>query len=172
MPIDVEKQRARWRRNKASERRIKKANEQARAPIDPDFEKSVWAERDKRRRNFSWEHKRLVDGRPFARRTCSKSLVCDVWAAELILSSYNPDNKISDGKIATCLIEKGKHHNVKATSLRTKVWRARQVVRFLEDAPARDGEGRYWPKFPDSVAEDGSGLVQHIKGIFPDFDGF
>jgi len=80
--------------------------------------------------------------------------------------STTSGSKVSDGQIATNLIQRGKDYKVKESSLRTKVWRARQVVRYLEDAPARDGKGRYWPKFPESVAEHGSGLIQHIDDVF------
>lgn len=111
---------------------------------------------------------RLPDGRAFHRRLYEETydLICDVWAVELLLTSQHSGSKISDGKIANALHDIGKHCDLKKPSLRTKVWRARQVVRYLEDAPAREGKGRYWPQFPESVAEHGSGLIQHIDDVF------
>lgn len=173
MPVDQEKRRARWRRNKADERRRKTAGQQH-PPIDPGFERSIWAERDKRLRTFPWNLPRLADGRSHHRRMYEETydLVCDVWAVETLLMTQRDGAKVSDGKIADWLYGSGKTHDVKLSSLRTKVWRARKVVRYLEEAPARDGNGPFWPKFPESVAEHGSWLAQHVKELFPDFNGF
>jgi hypothetical protein len=167
MPIDFEKRRARWQRNKAAERKRHKTSKQL-PPIDPDFERSIWAERDKRLDNFPWDMPRLPDGRAFHRRLYEETydLICDVWAVEALLTSQHGSLKVSDGKIANALHDLGKHCELERPSLRTKVWRARQVVRYLEDAPARGGRGRYWPKFPGSVAEHGSGLIQHVDDVF------
>ena len=41
-----------------------------------------------------------------------------------------------------------------------------RVIAYLEDAPARTGGGRYWPKFPECVAEHDSGIAQHVQDVF------
>lgn len=135
--------------------------------MDPAFLKNVWAERDKRERNFPWRMPHLPD-RKFFKNSAnfkSRALVCDVWAAEVILAALKLDTKISDGEIARFLIEQERTHGVKPSSLRTKVWRARPMVRFLEEAPIWDRPGNYWPKFPESMPELGSGLQQHVDKV-------
>ena len=167
MTVSKAKQRARWRRNKAAERRRIKDEKQP-IPIDPIFEQSVWIERDKRLRSFPWEMPRQPDGSPYKRRMYgeTQALVCDVWAVELILENQTVGKKISTGQIASWLQQNGKTHGVKASSLRTKVWRAREVVSHLENAPARKGTGQYWPAFPNSVTEHRSGLMQSVDDTF------
>lgn len=166
--------RDRWRRNKAAERqRLRKkriAEESKRlAPpkLDQDFLNRVWAERDKRERNFPMYMPHLPDRKYFKNggNFESQALVCDVWAAEVILAALKPDTKISDGQIARFLIEQERTHGVKPSSLRTKVWRTRPMVRFLEEAPIWDRPGNYWPKFPESMLELGSGLQQHVDKV-------
>lgn len=166
--------RERWRRNKRAERqRLKekrKAEETRKSSdshLDAGFLEQVWEERDKRLRNFPWQMPHLP-GRKFFKNTsnfASQALVCDVWAAEVILAACDPDAKISDGDIARFLIEQERTHGVKPSSLRTKVWRTRPLVRFLEEAPIWDRPGKYWPKFPESMPELGSGLRQHVDKV-------
>lgn len=166
--------RERWRRNKRAERqrlREKRKRDEAQRPsppnLDADFLDQVWAERDKRLRNFPWRMPHLPD-RKFFKNTSnfsSQALVCDVWAAEVILAASSIGDRISDGDIAKYLIKHGRDHGVKPSSLRTKVWRTRPIVRFLEEAPVWDRPGKYWPKFPESMQELGSGLQQHVDKV-------
>ena len=170
----IEVARDRWRRNKAAERqrlREQRNADEAEVPalseLDTDFLKKVWAERDKRARNFPWRMPHLPERKFFKNSSnfASQALVCDVWAAELILAAQRPETEISDGEIARFLISKGRTQGVKPSSLRVKVWRTRPIVRFLEEAPIWDRPGCYWPKFPESMPELGSGLQQHVDQV-------
>jgi len=135
--------------------------------LDASFLDQVWTERDKRLRNFPMYMPHLPDRKFFKNNGnfASQALVCDVWAAEVILAASKPDSEISDGEIARYLIEQERTHGVKPSSLRTKVWRTRPMVRFLEEAPIWDRPGKYWPKFPESMPELGSGLQQHVDKV-------
>ena len=166
--------RDRWRRNKAAERQrlreqreASEAQEPPQPELDADFLEKVWAERDKRERNFPWRMPHLPERKYFKNSSnfASQALVCDVWAAEVILAALKPDSELSDGEIARFLIEQKRTHGVKPSSLRTKVWRTRPIVRFLEEAPIWNGPGNYWPKFPESMLELGSGLQQHVDKV-------
>lgn len=166
--------RDRWRRNKAAERRRLREKciagdpgDQTPPKLDTDLLDQVWAERDKRLRNFPMHMPHLPDRKFFKNSSnfASQALVCDVWAAEVILVALKPDTKISDGEIARFLINQGRTHGVKPSSLRTKVWRTRPIVRFLEEAPIWDRPGCYWPKFPESMPELGSGIQQHVDKV-------
>lgn len=166
-----QKRRARWRRNKEAQRNRTKLAATNEVTINEDLAKRVWAERDRRLRNFPWSLSHLPGRRFYPRRMRESSypLVCDVWAVEILLQDGQDDKRISDGKIAKWLIANGRSPDVKATSLRTLVGRARIVVRHLEDSPARGGHGPFWPKFPEPVAEMGSGLMQHVNIVLPNF---
>jgi hypothetical protein len=167
MAIDKEKQRARWKRNKRAQRALQKALAPLQRPIDAEFAELVWKERDKRLNNFPWYLPRLPDGRHYKRHLNQTSypFVCDVWAALTLLESQNPGKNISTGKIAKWLEINGRIGAFTIGSVRMKVRRARPVIKFLEDAPARNGLGRYWPNFPKSVADHGSGVVQHVEDV-------
>ena len=169
-----EQRRVRWLRNKRAERQRKReASKQQpvtnapRQPPDAEFLKKVWAERDKRLRNFPMQIPHLPDRKFFKNSSnfASQALACDIWAAEVILAATDPEAEITDGMIARFLISAGRTHNVKPSSLRTKIWRTRPIVRFLEDAPIWNKPGKYWPKFPESVPELGSGLQQHVDQV-------
>lgn len=137
------------------------------ATLDAVFSDQVWAERDKRERNFPMHMPRLPSRKFFKNggNFATQALICDVWAAEVILAALKPDTKISDGEIARFLVKEDRTHGAKPSSLRTKVWRTRPIVRFLEEAPAWDRPGNYWPKFPESIPELGSGLQQHVDKV-------
>lgn len=182
MAIDNDAQRARWRRNKRAYRERLSSQKPKPPPIDPDFEAAVWVERDRRLRNFPWwvwdlkempghELKRYY---PRQTRDATYPFICDVWAAITLLESQYGGDKISNALISSFLWERGKAHGVKRASLRTKVPRARKIIQHLEDAPAPDGVGSHWPKFPATVPERGSGLKQHVDmvmnnlGLSPD----
>lgn len=169
-----EARRDRWKRNKAAERkrlRDKRAAHEATQPqpsdLDADFLNQVWQERDKRERNFPMHMLHLPNRKFFKNggNFASQALVCDVWAAEVILAALKPEAEISDGQIAMFLIKQQRTHGVKPSSLRTKVWRTRPIVRFLEESPIWDRPGNYWPKFPESMPELGSGLQQHVDKV-------
>lgn len=165
MAIDKAKQNARWRRNKADQRKRERARRPQPPPISPEFEKQVWAERDRRLRNFPWDMPRAADGSYYRRRTREETypLICDVWAVQTLLESQNFHPRISDGMIAEVLWDMGKTYGLKLSSLRTRVWLAREIICHLETAPARSFQGPYWPKFPLSVDEHGTGLLQHMR---------
>lgn len=165
MAVNKRKQKARWKRNKADQRLREREAKPTPRPIDPEVTERVWAERDKRLRNFPWDMPRAADGSHYRRRTRENTypLVCDVWAVKTLMESQDSFTRITDGMIAKALWDMGKNHGLKKTSLRTKVWVARQIISHLESAPARDFRGAYWPKFPDSVADHGSGVMQHVN---------
>lgn len=182
MAIDKDKQRARWRRNKRDQRQRKRLEQPTPLPIDPEFEASVWAERDKRLGSFPWwvwdlrEMPEKPKKRYYPRQTRQSTypFICDVWAAITLLESQHGNREITNAMIGSFLWDRGKTHGVKRASLRTKIPRARRIIEHLEGAPAPDGKGRHWPKFPASVPERGSGLKQHVDmvmaslGIDPD----
>lgn len=165
MAINREAQRARWRRNKHDQRKREKATKPKPRSIHPDLKASVWAERDKRLRNFPWWVWDLKDGRYYPRQTRPETypFICDVWAAITLLQHQYPYQDLTNGMIGKFLWESQKSGGVKRASLRTKVPRARLIIEHLEDAPALDFRGPYWPKFPGTVAEHGTGLQQYLK---------
>ena len=164
MAIDKAKQVARWKRNKRSERLREKAARPARPSFDPNFETAVWNEAEKRVRNFPWSMYDLKPKRFYPHQTPETSypFICDVWAVITLLESQNTIRPIPTRLISSFLWETGRTYGVKRDSLRTKIARARKIIDHLEASPARDFRGAYWPKFPESVAEHGSGLKQHV----------
>jgi len=167
MTIDKERQLARWRRNAKSRReRLKEASPES-VPLPAEMEARIWAERDKRLQNFPWSVWDLKPGRYYPRQTKETTypFICDVWAAITILELQEPGREVSTRLISSFLWERGKDHGVQKSSLRTKIKRARVIIDHLEDAPSRDFKGKYWPKFPDSVADHGSGLKQHVDMV-------
>lgn len=166
----------RWRRNKRAERsRLRQKREaeksnSAEVTLDPEFLEKLWAERDKRRTNFPWRMPVVKDGDgpkhfPNSSNFASQDLVCDVWAAEVILNELNPGAVLTPGKIANFLISEGRTHDVKPASLRVKVERVRPIVQFLGQSAIWDREGPYWPKFPESIQEHGSWIKQHANQV-------
>lgn len=150
------------------EKRIADESKQSAPPeLDQDFLNQVWAERDKRERNFPWRMPHLPDRKFFKNSSNfqSQALVCDVWAAEVILAMLKPGAEISGAEIARFLISEKRTHGVKPDSLRTKVSRVRPLIKFLEEAPIWDRPGRFWPRFPESMPELGSGIHQHADQV-------
>ena len=174
MPIDKAKQRARWKRNKQAQRNRERLAKPKLQPIDPQIEASVWVERDRRLRNFPWWIWDLKEKRFYPRQTRAETypFICDVWAAITLLETQTQGSKITNVMIGEFLWVRGKRHGVKKASFRTKIPRAKKIIGHLEEAPALDFRGAYWPKFPGRVAEHGSGLKQHVhlvmKGLGSD----
>ncbi|NCP24629.1 MAG: hypothetical protein GW854_10850 [Erythrobacter sp.] len=167
MAIDKEKQRARWLRNQKAYRLRRKGSAPALPPIDPNFESAVWAEAEKRLRNFPWSIPDLKPNRFYPRQTNEKTypFICDVWAAITLLKSQREDRPVTNAMIGSFLLAKGRDYGVKQGSLRTKIPRARKIIEHLEDSPATDTVGSYWPQFPETIPERGSGVHQHVAKV-------
>ncbi|HTN60942.1 MAG TPA: hypothetical protein VL147_05240 [Devosia sp.] len=135
-----EKARARWRRNKANER---KRNARPGPPDVPvDLLDQVITERNRRAKgdgwwSWHWEHNENGMGIGF---------VADVWAAVTLLEWQLGKGKAKPAKIAKWLSDHGCEHRYSQTSLRIMIYRARNRIIQMESPPP--WPSRRLPRWP------------------------
>lgn len=141
------KRRARWLRNKRTERaRLKKPPP---ATLGPAVIEQIIAERN--RRAADTRHPWQMHFGAHNHGWGTHDFHCDVWAARTILELMHEKSKISDGRIANWMAENGKTngyaHGGRSSSLRTMVGRARKAIEILETAHNRRTGGPTWLPF-------------------------
>ena len=136
------KRRERWRRNKQAQRSHEKP--MALASLTPEFEASVWAERDRRRLNYPgwlWTNPQWDGGRG------TYKFLTDVWAVRTLLKKQHFPRKVTAGMVGRRMAEIGLYYDYKPGSLRTMVYRAYEAIAVLETHTNKFGEGLAWPTF-------------------------
>lgn len=145
--IDEEKRRARWRRNKSAQR--DRARPQPR-PLNSDFVRRVYAERDRRVELASlgaarWPEATYLFG---ARLGRAVGLAADVWLAETLHEEVWGRGTASAARICRLLQQMGRTHGYSEGTLRKFIPKARKRIRFLETSGEPWQEGHlYWPPF-------------------------
>ena len=138
----LEKRRARWRRNKRAERACRQP-EPLSLPTE-DFQARVWAERDCRRANLPrcvWWDRSWRDGRG------SYAFQTDVWAVRTLLEKQHQPCGVTAGMVARRMAAIGLTHDFKLSSLRTMVYRAYQAIVILEGRHEASVSEDSWPTF-------------------------
>lgn len=146
--LQLEKRRARWRRNKRDERARKAPL--PRDPLPAEVVERIWAERDRRFAKRMWI---VYYYHPYNRGGRGTfEFQCDVWAARTELTYQLGLVTVSSGKIARLLRERGLTHGYADRSLKTMIWRALRAIDDLEmvvhglGRPEQIFEPR-WPPF-------------------------
>lgn len=147
MATDEDKRRARWRRNKRSQRERKKASPR---PLPRGFELRVWDERDRRvaaafRGIWCWPESRYLSGDRLNRAV---GLAADVWATDVLFKARLGGDKPSAALVCEALKRSGRTYGYTDGSLRKLIAKARERVRLLEITgdPWKPGEV-FWPPF-------------------------
>jgi hypothetical protein len=131
MGVDIEKQRARWRRNKRAERQRKAPG---RVDVSAEFRATVFSERD-RRAKLSREASYSIRLDSFyASGSWEKaiSFAADVWAATVLIEAEWGDGKATPTRILRLLQSMGRTHGYTEQSLRKMIYKARERVHMLE----------------------------------------
>lgn len=131
MATDVEKQRARWRRNKKAARERSKPTE--RVP-DANFKRRVKLERNRRIRTGIKGSPGWREGEYFDKDALTKAVTfaADVWEATILIEYQLGQGKATPTRIAHWLSENCKDQGYSAQSLRKMVYVARERIAYME----------------------------------------
>lgn len=146
---NIEKRRARWRRNKRTARA--EAVRTAR-PLPPGLLTAVLAERDRRasdtRITMRWRWPSFIKSEAAEKAV---AFVADVWAAKTLLEWQHGEGSGKPTRIARWLADNEATHGYADSSLRVMAYRALDRLKIAEsdDGLAMDDEP--WPKFDFSV---------------------
>lgn len=131
MVIEIEAQRARWRRNKANQRRRMKPEPR---PLSYCLVRRVLDERRRRisagiRSGHNIRSYMFFKDESFAKAI---SFAAHVWAAETLISAQYGSTAVTPTCVARFLCATGKSHGYTEESLRKTVSKARDRIRILE----------------------------------------
>lgn len=131
MATDIEKRRARWKRNKRASRARDKVGPKQ---LDSIFEQRVLAERDRRAAcaengAFLWPEVEYLFG---DRLTRAASLAADVWMAIALYEAQCGPGTATNAHICRMLKSRGRMNGYTEGSLRKMVPKARERVKILE----------------------------------------
>jgi len=147
MAVDIEKQRARWRRNKRDERMNKLSTGKH---LSPEFLSAVIAERDRRitetpRVGYLWRR-----GVYFKDGSWEKAIafLADVWAADYCLKAELGESNAKPKRVIEWLCIYGLDHGYTQSSLRKLIYQARARIKLLEKLSAwYEHRDVWWPPF-------------------------
>lgn len=151
MPIDREKQVARWKRNKqASRDRARQREQSLRRSLHPDFLRRVDKEREERAAAAYagaqyWPESRYLSGERLSRAI---GLAADVWRALIIHEAEWGEGTATTARIFDSLKASERTHGYTDGSLRKMIPKARERVLFLESHGEPWTKGHvHWPPF-------------------------
>ena len=146
MVIDVEKQRARWKRNK---RAARKRSEPVERVPNASFKRRVRTERNRRVKSGLGISPAWRDGHYFDTIAQDKAVTfaADVWEATVLIEYALGRGKASPPRIARHLIDCGKDQGYSDQSLRKMVYVARDRIAFMESSidPAKPSRSLWEP---------------------------
>jgi len=133
MAVDIEKQRARWRRNKRDERMNKLSTGKH---LSPEFLSAVIAERDRRitetpRVGYLWRR-----GVYFKDGSWEKAIafLADVWAADYCLKAELGESNAKPKRVIEWLCIYGLDHGYTQSSLRKLIYQLERVSNCLKNS--------------------------------------
>lgn len=131
MPIDKEKQRARWLRNKRAQR--ERAKQDVRVP-SPKLLRMVRAERNRRVKFGLQGSPAWREGHYFDKAALKKAVTfaADVWEATVLIDYELGEGKATPTRIARHLADWGKDQGYSDQSLRKMVYVARDRIAYME----------------------------------------